>query len=211
MKIRLLFIGFILFLFTRNFRAQSPWQYTDSIIPKYEWIYGLDNRRTHIQEQSTLIYGAYTGLGIKETYRFKLGISGTPFEIGKQVDLNDHLIRNRLVFMNIGNEFDFYAYRRIKVTAYSQIGWGFNFQRTLDELENVINEEQKTIIPLEIGTHANYFIFPWLALKVGGGWRWMLAEMGNDLSGYYLKLAFGFSTRKFLTSYRYWKANRQLH
>lgn len=173
MKIHILIVYSIAFFFNRLSLAQSPWQYTDSIIPRLEWIYGLDNRRTHIQEQSTLIYGAYTGLGVRETFRFKLGVSGTPFEIGKQVDINDNLIRNRLVFMNIGNEFDYFSQHRIKLTAYTQIGWGVNFQRTIDELENVINEEEKNIIPLEIGTHGNYFLFPWLALKVGGGWRWL--------------------------------------
>lgn len=175
-----------------------------------EFKYGLDNRRTHIHEQNTLIYGAFIGLGIKERLRLKVGISGTPFEVGKSEVSAGITQRNRLYFLTLGEEFDVYFYKRFKLTTYFQMGYGYNDYRRLETLSSTtIHSGRHLIIPLEIGMHSNYYFYPWLSLKVGGGWRFVFPAESGYLSGYYLKLAFGFSTTKFLKAYRIWKAKRE--
>ena len=174
-----------------------------------EFIYGLDNRRTNIQGQFTLIYGAYLGIGINERLRLKIGLSGTPFEVGK-TEISDGVIqRNRFYFLTLGEELDVFHYKKFILTTYFQIGYGFNDYRQLTvENENTLNFGRQQIVPLEIGMHGSYYFYPWLALKLGGGWRFVFPKEANYLSGYYLKLGLGFSTTKFLSAYRNWKLER---
>lgn len=177
---------------------------------KLEFIYGLDNRRTHIQGQNTLIYGAYIGMGFNERLRIKVGISGAPFEVGRTQISEGITQRNRFYFLTFGEEFDIYHYKRFKLTTYLQAGYGFNDFRQLDAVtENTLTTGRATIIPLEVGIHGNYYFYPWLALKVGGGWRFVLPNESAYLSGYYLKFGIGFSTTKFLKAYRKWKVERE--
>ncbi len=207
---RCISVIFFLIFAVNELNAQSPWQLEDTIRKKYEWIYGFDNRRTHIQSQGTLIYGVFTGVGYRDKVRLKIGLNGTPFEVGNLFDVDDNLKRNRLVFLTVGNEFDFYQKDKFRLTAYSQVGYGFNFFRITNQDNQVITEEQRNIIPLELGVHGNYYLFPWLSVKLGGGWRWVFPEVSSELSGYYLKIALGFSTNKFLFSYRKWKNGSKL-
>ena len=60
----------------------------ESLKEKKEIVYGLDNRRTHIHQHNTVIYGLYAGIGFGKKLRVKIGINGTPFEVGKFVDEN---------------------------------------------------------------------------------------------------------------------------
>ncbi len=173
-----------------------------------QWIYGFDNRRTHIQQQGTLIYGAYTGIGYRDKLRLKIGISGTPFEVGKMTDEFGNSYFNRMLFFNIGQEYDYLNWSRYRMTAYTQIGYGRNNFRIVNQ-DNTYESGSNRIIPLELGTHFNYFIYDWLALKVGGGWRFVFPTDINDLSGYYLKLALGMNLKKFYSSYQTWKLNRE--
>lgn len=206
-KISLLFEFFILVSYP-TFTQDGFINPSQSWEKKKELLYGIDNRRTHIQQQSTLIYGLYTGVGFGGVLRLKIGISGTPFEVGRTADLFGNTQRNRFYFLNIGQEFDFYVKNRFRITAYGQAGYGFNDFRLEDENNQTVNMGRVQIIPLEIGLHANYDIFPWLRFKLGGGWRFVFPESASYLSGYYIKIGFGVSAPKLLNSYRSWKDKR---
>ena len=150
---------------------------------KKELIYGIDNRRTHIYQHNTLIYGLYAGIGLEDKLRFKVGISGTPFERGRFIDDDGLLTRNRLVFVNIGEEFDYFIKERFRLTSYVQGGFGYNYYRKLNDSEEETETGRSVIIPLEIGTHMNYDLNSWARLKLGGGWRFVLPETSSSLKG----------------------------
>ena len=179
-----------------------------SLEKEKELLYGIDNRRTHIQQQSTLIYGLYTGIGFGGVLRLKIGVSGTPFEVGRTEDEAGNIQRNRFYFLNIGEEFDFYIKNRFRITTYGQIGYGFNDYRLKDNNDQTVDEGRIQIIPFELGLHANYDIFPWLRFKLGGGWRFVFPDEASYLSGYYIKIGFGVSAPKLLKSYRDWRGKR---
>lgn len=208
-KINTLVCCFFLLIFPLSLVAQNgfinPFK---SLEKEKELLYGIDNRRTHIQQQSTLIYGLYTGIGFGGVLRLKIGVSGTPFEVGRTEDAAGNIQRNRFYFLNIGEEFDFYIKNRFRITTYGQIGYGFNDYRLKDNNDQTVDEGTDQIIPLELGLHANYDIFPWLRFKLGGGWRFVFPAEANYLSGYYIKIGFGVSAPKLLKSYRDWKGKR---
>lgn len=163
---------------------------------KREFIYGIDNRRTHIKEHSTIIYGIYVGIGFGGKLRFKTGISGVPFEKGKFIDEQGLVRKNKLLFLNIGEEFDFYIYRKFRLTTYLQSGIGYNFYRKIDQFNVEIKKGNYLIIPIELGIHGNYDVVSWLRVKLGGGWRLVAPYEANDLSGYYVKLGIGVDTER---------------
>ncbi len=174
---------------------------------KREFIYGIDNRRTHIKEQSTIIYGIYVGIGFGGKLRLKSGISGVPFEKGEFLDEQGLVKKNKLIFFNLGEEFDFFIHHKFRLTAYVQSGIGFNFFRKLDKFNVEIEKGNYLIIPIELGVHANYDIVPWLRTKVGGGWRLVAPYDANDLSGYYLKLGIGVDADLLIEMFK----NRNIH
>jgi len=58
------------------------------------------------------------------------------------------------------------------------------------------------IIPIEIGVQSSYDVLPWLRVKVGGGWRFVLPDFSYDLSGYYFKFGLNINGRKLIEQYR---------
>jgi hypothetical protein len=198
-------LGLLVFFFLKNLHAQN---WTNPLKPfdsKVEFIYGIDNRRTHIYQHNTLIYGLYTGISLEDKLRFKVGISGTPFERGRFIDEDGLLTRNRLVFLNLGEEFDYFIKDRFRLTSYVQGGLGYNYYRKLNGAKEVTETGRNTIIPLEIGTHANYDLNSWARLKLGGGWRFVFPEVSNSLSGYYIKLGVGIHGGRLLS----WHQNKK--
>lgn len=167
-----------------------------------EFIYGIDNRRTHIKAHSTLIYGAYIGIVMGDKLRFKIGVSGTPFERGKFIDEQGLLKKNRLIFANLGEEFDFLIINRFRLTTYFQSGIGYNHYRKINALGVETEKGKNLIIPLEAGIHANYDLLPWLRAKLGGGWRFVPPAYSYDLSGYYIKIGFSVKTKKLWALYQ---------
>ena len=162
-----------------------------------EIVYGLDNRRTHIYQHHTVIYGLYTGISFGKKLRFKIGINGTPFEIGKFVDENGIIKKNRLFFASIGEEFDFYQYKKFGMTTYLQAGIGNNFYRQLNQNGIEVNKGKQLIIPIETGLHFSYDLLTYLKLKTGFGWRFVAPNNSRELSGYYVKLGLSFNLKKF--------------
>jgi len=191
-----IFLQVIIFLFgslgSKNYLySQVLSNPVSALKEKREFIYGIDNRRTHIKEHSTIIYGIYVGIGFGGKLRLKSGISGVPFEKGKFLDEQGLVRKNKLVFFNLGEEFDFFIHHKFRLTTYLQSGIGYNFFRKLDKFDTEIEKGNYLIIPIELGMHANYDIYTWLRFKVGGGWRLVAPYYANDLSGYYLKLGIG--------------------
>lgn len=189
--------AFILICLSSAFYAQNIESPINSLKGKRDFIYGIDNRRTHIKEQSTVIYGAYLGFGFDEKLRLKLGLSGTPFEVGRTEDAQGDITRHRLVFLTAGEEFDFFIRNRFRTTTYIQAGAGFDFSRIIYSNGGISQISRNAIIPIEFGLHFNYDVYPWLRAKLGGGWRIVLPNDSRELSGYYIKAGFGFSYKKF--------------
>jgi hypothetical protein len=178
---------------------------------KGDWsiAYGLDNRRTHIQGQNTLIYGVYGGVSFDDQLKFKLGFSGTPFERGNTKDGQGYYTKNQFYFFNVGEEFDFYTIKRYSFTSYIQCGFGYNNYRQINDDGIEFNSGRDPIIPLEVGFNANYELWYWLQFKLGFGWRFVFPEVSNDLNGYYFKVGFGTTTQKILTRYNEWKSDKE--
>ena len=181
-----------------NARAQTVMNPMESLKENKEFIYGVDNRRTHIRQQNTVIYGAFMGFSLGNNLRYKSSISGTLFEVGKFVDPNGLLRKNRLFFVSFGEEFDFFKYKRFSATTYLQIGLGKNFFREIDLSGNEVLRGSNFIAPLEVGLHFNYDINSYLTAKTGFGWRFVFPHEANDLSGYYIKAGLGFNLKKFI-------------
>ena len=169
----------------------------ETLKKKREIVYGLDNRRTHIYQHHTVIYGLYTGISFGKKLRFKIGINGTPFEIGKFVDQNGIIKKNRFFFASLGEEFDFYQYKKFGMTTYLQAGIGNNFYRQLNQNGIEVNKGKQLIIPIETGLHFSYDLLTYLKLKTGFGWRFVTPNHSSELSGYYVKLGLSFNLKKF--------------
>ena len=165
---------------------------------KKKIVYGLDNRRTHIHEHNTVIYGLYSGISFGKKLRFKVGLNGTPFEVGKFIDENNLLKKNRLFFISIGEEFDFYQYKKFGMTTYLQAGIGNNYFRQLNQYGTEVDNGKQLIIPIEAGLHFSYDLLPFFGLKTGFGWRHVAPKESRNLSGYYLKLGLSFNLQKFI-------------
>jgi hypothetical protein len=153
-----------------------------------EFIIGLDNRITHLNGKFGVIYGLYTGIGYGENLRLKLGISGTPFEVGKHSPEKSTNEVGRILFATIGQEFDFLTIHKFKLTTYVNGGFGYHFYRILDPEKAELDKGVEHIFPVETGLHVRYQISEIFAFKTGGGWRFVFPEHGTNLGGYYIKL-----------------------
>jgi hypothetical protein len=196
------FMKFVRFSFVMLFCAhgfsQSITNPFETLKEKKEIVYGLDNRRTHIHEHNTVIYGLYSGISFGKKLRFKVGLNGTPFEVGKFIDENNLLKKNRLFFVSIGEEFDFYQYKKFGITTYLQAGIGNNYFRQLNQNGTEVDNGKQLIIPLEAGLHFSYDLLPYLKLRTGFGLRFVALKESRNLNGYYLKLGLSFNLQKFL-------------
>ncbi len=199
-------ISIILFFFTfksNSANCQDIINPIEAIKEEKEFIYGIDNRRTHINGQSALIYGLYVGIGYGGKLRFKGGISLTPTEKGKNIDKLTEIKKNQLFFVTLGEEFDYLIYKKIRLTAYLQSGIGYNYFRKLNAISKIeISKGKDIIVPLEIGTHIGYDILPWFRLKLGGGWRFVRPEYSTELSGYYIKTGCYFNSKLFFDTFK---------
>ena len=196
--IRLKFISSIiaLLIWTKG-NSQNVTSPFETLKKKKEIVYGLDNRRTHIYQHHTVIYGLYSGISFGKKLRFKIGLNGTPFEVGKFVDENGIVKKNRLLFASLGEEFDFYQYKKFGMTTYLQAGIGNNFYRQLNQIGTEVNKGKQLIIPIETGLHFSYDLLTYLKLKTGFGWRFVAPNNSRELSGYYVKLGLSFNLKKF--------------
>ena len=174
-----------------------------------ELLYGFDNRRTHIQEQSVLIMGLYTGIGFGGVLRLKLGISGNPLEVGRLENEFGLTQKNRMLFLTIGEEFDFYINNRIRSTIYLQGGWGYNYYRMIDSEKIEVSREKQPIVPIELGLQGSYDIYSWLRFKLGAGWRFVLPSEADYLAGYYLKIGFSVNSKKLYQAYKVRKSTSE--
>jgi len=160
---------------------------------KRRFIIGLDNRRTHIAGDPTLIYGVFAGVSYGGKIRLKLGVSGLPRPTEK---LHNNVLSpytSQLFFLSAGEEFDFFIHNRYRLTLYGQMGMGYNQLNFLQQLNSV--SQTDFIVPVELGSYYGYDLFPWMRLKLGGGWRFVLSDQTHDLDGYFLKLGIGFDLR----------------
>lgn len=188
----------VLLLYGTDTFAQSFNNPLQLLNEKGEWIYGLDNRRTKINQQHATIYGLYMGVGFSHKLRCKIQVSGLPFERGKAMDTDGIVKFHRLLYFSIGEEFDFYQYKNFTFTTYIQAGIGQNYNRSVDDSDVEIQRNVERITPFEIGLHFSYDLKSYLKLKSGSGYRFVYPESSNALSGYYLKLGLGFNLKKFL-------------
>jgi len=195
-RVKVIFFTIALVILVKGY-SQNITNPFETLKKKREIVYGLDNRRTYIHQHHTVIYGLYTGIGFGKKLRFKIGINGTPFEVGKFVDENGILKKNRLLFASLGEEFDFYQYKKFGMTTYLQAGIGRNFYRELSPSRIEVNKGKQLIIPIETGLHFSYDILTYLKLRTGIGWRFVAPDDSRELGGYYVKLGLNFNLKNF--------------
>lgn len=190
-----IFLGILLLAISGNIlKAQTFSNPKEIFTAKRKIIGGLDNRRTFIKGNQSLIYGLYCGLSFGKNLRLKIGINGNPFPIKFHLPLISLRQHNRMAFISLGEEYCFFRYKRFGLISYIQTGIGYNYYSILDDKENVVHQSREWIVPLELGLHTAYQLRPWLSAKVGNGWRFVFPDHAHDLNGYYLKLGFGIDT-----------------
>jgi hypothetical protein len=195
-RINVISLTITMLLFVKGY-SQNVTNPFETLKKKKEIVYGIDNRRTHINQHHTVIYGLYSGISFGKKLRFKIGINGTPFEIGKFIDENGILKKNRLLFASVGEEFDFYQYKKFGMTTYLQAGIGNNFYRLLNTHGEEVKKGKELIIPIETGLHFSYDLLTYLKLRTGFGWRFVNPDISRELSGYYIKLGLSFNLKKY--------------
>lgn len=196
---RLIYIVLLLCLFVNSsltVYSQTIENPIVSLKKEKEFIYGIDNRRTHLYGNAALIYGLFVGFGFNGNLRFKTGISGTPFRVINYTQSTNRWKENRLFFITVGEEFDFLIVKRFRLTAYLQGGIGYNYIKNYDLKFLAISSKKTLIVPFETGLNTNYSINHWLRLIVGGGWRFVEPNPSNALSGYYLKIGLNINSKK---------------
>jgi hypothetical protein len=102
-----------------------------------------------------------------------------------------------LLFASIGEEFDFYQYKKFGMTTYLQAGIGHNFLKHLNLNGTEVSKGKDLIIPIETGLHFSYDLLTFLKLRTGFGWRFVTPYNSRTLSGYYIKLGLSFNLKKF--------------
>ena len=193
------FIGMLLFMCATRALGQTFVNPLEVFKEKRRFILGLDNRRTHIAGDPTLIYGVFAGVSYGGKIRLKLGVSGLPKPTEKLHNNVFSPYTSQLFFISAGEEYDFFIHKRYRLTLYGQMGVGYNQLRYLQPLNNI--EHTDFIVPFELGSYYGYDLFPWMRLKIGGGWRFVLSDQTKDLDGYFIKLGIGFDLR--LMRYQY--------
>lgn len=114
---------------------------------KLRIIGGLDNRRTFMNGNQSVIYGLYCGVGLGKNLRLKLGVNGNPFPIKFHLPFFSQRQHNRMMFLSLGEEYSFFHYKRFSLISYLQVGLGFNYYSILDNQENVIHRSQNQLFP----------------------------------------------------------------
>lgn len=205
-------ISFILFSFCFSIQAQQIQNPFELMKGERKVIYGLDNRRTHVHGENTVIYGVYSGIGFSEKkLRFKIGLSGSPFEVGKTIGENGSIKMSRFIFLSVGEELDFWIVNKFRMSTYFQVGYGFNYYTRIDPNSNLeIGSGRNKLIPLELGLQGGYDLMTWLSLRIGGGWRFVFPNESSDLSGYYVKTGLQLNPKELCLAYKKWKFQRSL-
>jgi hypothetical protein len=178
--------------------SQSIENPIESLKKEKEFIYGIDNRRTHLYSKGAVIYGLFVGFGFNGNLRFKIGVSGTPFSVKNFSSTKQQWQKNQLAFLTVGQEFDFLIIKRFRLTAYLQGGIGYNYIKEYNSKLTLLSSKKTLIIPFETGLNANYSINHWLRLILGGGWRFVEPQPSNELSGYYIKIGLSINSIKLL-------------
>lgn len=209
-KVKILYQPILLIILSNGY-AQSITSPFEILKQNKEIVYGLDNRRTHINEHHTVIYGMYSGISFGKKLRFKIGLNGTPFEVGQLIDDNGLLKKNRLIFASIGEEFDFYQFKKLGLTTYLQGGVGHNLFREINTNGLEFNTGKDLVIPFETGLPLNYDRLTHVKLRTEFGWRFVAPNNSKAPGGCYLKLGLGVNFKQLHNSRITERRNRQLH
>ncbi len=162
----------------------------------YELIIKFDNRRTHINGDFTAIYGIITGLSIHHSTRIKLGINSTGFHAGRKDGGKQRNSVSRMFYYSIGGEYDLIDLPKITIIPFLKVGLGRHYYQVYDQDQVKLEDFSEKILPLEVGIYLSDHLNPWLDLKVGGGWRWVLLNSGDRLGNYFLKVGLGLHLKK---------------
>jgi hypothetical protein len=158
---------------------------------KPTFIYGLDNRSSHLYGQSASIFGVYAGIGLRERkLRCKIGFNlSQPFS-WKLGQADSTRLTGFLVFANIGEEMEVLRHRRAAINSYFNAGLGYLMKTRGPNLAPTLaSYQRKVIAPIEVGLVFGYDVTQYLTFKAGGGWRFVFPELNQNLSGLFLKLS----------------------
>jgi hypothetical protein len=186
-------IYLLLILLFSYVNGQSKQSYSDESTEfKKQLLIKVDNRRTHIHNNFSVIYGVTATWKFDQTLRLKAGISSVPFEAGNISRTDPRKIASKLLFFTLGEEYDFLKTGKFKQTLYLQSGIGWHYFKYFELLSQSEKRSKELIVPIEAGIYTSYSVLSWLDIKLGGGWRWVLLNESRDLSNYYIKIGLGF-------------------
>lgn len=185
----------VCFLISQEVMSQKLSNFLKYYEREWEPTVGFNNRRTHIYNELGTLYGFRFGLNFDKRLKNTLGINTTLFRLGQPQDDIQNFKTTRLWFFSVTEEFRFYTYKKFSTISFASLGLGWSFQNEYSPQMNLLNSSRNTIVPIELGLHAEYRLWHWLALKAGGGWRFFPVGYDQGLAGYYIKLGAGVNAK----------------
>lgn len=153
----------------------------------------MNNRRTFILDDFTTIYGIYAGVAYGEKVKHVLTLNSTLFYIGNKPP---NMVR--LNFIGFSEEFYFFRRNKWAFCTYAHGGVGqLNNSSPLIALEN----RKEWVYPTEWGLHTEYSLWPWLNLRTGIGYRYVLNKPSLNIDGVYLKLGATLNPKKIIKNH----------
>lgn len=175
-------IVFVLFVGSSlaGFGQREQRDTTSTPVRKAEFrvLFNFDFRQTHVNSDAVRFYGFRIGAQ-KGRDIIAIGFYGLgdPY-IQQKVDLGEFGVRDLI------SEFDFttVTYERLLIDSKRwqvgvpvSIGLG-NYRKSYrDPEERLVPYSTNELVPLELSCHADYNLFWWVFIGVGGGYRYVLA------------------------------------
>lgn len=171
-----------------------------------DWVFtaAFNNRRTKIHEEMGTIYGVEVGLRFNDRLENSVGMSFTLKPLGQLDGQQSSYRQAQLLFITVGEEFEFLRYKRFAGITYVHGGYGWSYYTEYNAQEEMLRRGIDRIVPLELGLLATYDVIPWAYIKVGAGWRFEFLSKEEGLDGYFVKLGGGIRIKRFLA----WWDNR---
>lgn len=191
----------ILMILSSTLKAQRDidfGKYRAALKGESKWTVGFAGNRSVADGEPVRFFGLYVGKDYDDLLRLALGIQFlNPMlheqEIRSQGALPDTIRRTtEMAYWFFRSEFTYYRTEKWKLTLPVSIGLGSVKRMETRTNWSKARMRENATAPLEFGTHAIYFINPWLGLKAGLGIRLALGkESFSTFSAPYYKLGIG--------------------
>jgi hypothetical protein len=181
----------------------SHGQIKDSLLQQYQGeahLFGAFNNRTSIVNgQSAKLLGIQGGLIFENKHKLLLAYSWMANPVVEQKIKNAHTsladTTNQSISMNffsIGQEYVWYQTEKWKFSVPTYLGIGTSNRLVYNTNNDLVETNNKVVVPFEIGVKATYYITDWLTANGGLGSRFAFSKASDSqLSGPYYNLGIG--------------------